>query len=88
MDHLYKQAIDVWGKAAQIGMAMEECNELAAQLHRVFFRGRGKPADVASEIADVEIMCAQLRLIVGNELVDLEKLGKIARLQQRLAKHQ
>jgi hypothetical protein len=55
-----------------------------ASLNRVLLRGHGSQAEVAAEIASVEIMCSQLRLIVGSELVDIEKVEKLAELQARL----
>lgn len=82
----YQAALDTYGITAQVCQTMEECAELTSALNRVLLRGRGSLADVATEIADVEIMCAQMRLLVGDELVELEKVEKLARLQSRLAK--
>jgi NTP pyrophosphatase (non-canonical NTP hydrolase) len=66
-------------------MVLEECAELilAIQHHR---RNRNSLEAVAEEIADVEIMCGQLRLMVGNELVDKQKVAKLKRLSKRLDK--
>lgn len=80
---LYEQAIEAWGEGAQLGMAQEECGELITIISRRF-RGRGDDADLAEEIADVEIMCEQLRLIVGDEQVAEHKAEKLNRLRERL----
>jgi len=57
---LYKEAVKTFGHASQIDMMIEECAELifAIQKHK-----RVLPCDVPGEIADVEIMCAQMRII-------------------------
>jgi hypothetical protein len=80
---MYEKAIEHWGEAAQIDMAIEECAELILSLmHRL--RRRNSIEDVAEEVADVEIMCGQLRLMVGSDLVDQVKVRKLERLQQLL----
>jgi NTP pyrophosphatase (non-canonical NTP hydrolase) len=81
---LYQAAIDKWGQAAQVLMAMEECGELVAALPQYFFRDRIARDALASEIADVEIMIGQLRLMVGDSLVDLAKVEKLMRLKAHL----
>ena len=88
-DEAYAAAIKKWGFAAQLNMVAEECMELALAAVR-FFRNRTTPREFAEEIADVEIMCAQARLLLkdggrGDALVDEIKDGKIRRLCQRLA---
>lgn len=78
--NIVEQTLNHYGHRAQITQAMEEMGELTAALNRVFFRQRGELADVVEEIADVEIMMAQLRLIVGANLVAEAKLSKLERL--------
>jgi NTP pyrophosphatase (non-canonical NTP hydrolase) len=82
---LYKRALDLWGEEAQIKMAIEECAELIVKLAKL---GRNKngstEADVAEEVADVEIMLSQLRLIFGNDAVELAKKRKLERLLNRV----
>jgi hypothetical protein len=39
---------------------------------------------LAEEIADVEIVCAQLRVLVGSDLVDDIKIKKLIRLRERV----
>lgn len=81
---LLEQNLAHYGHSAQICTAMEEMGELIAALNRYFFRQRGDIGDVVEEIADVEIMLAQLRLIVGTEQVAEIKLAKLERLAKRL----
>ncbi len=83
---LYKQALEKWGTAAQVTQAMEECGELIAALNQYFFRERLTRADLASEIADVELMCEQLRVIIGGKTIDKEKARKVKRLRKRVMK--
>lgn len=77
---IYQQAIDKWGVPAQVNQAIEECSELILVL-RHYDRGKATLEDVASEIADVEIMCAQLRCVFGQFFVDNAKMGKLKRLE-------
>jgi NTP pyrophosphatase (non-canonical NTP hydrolase) len=81
---IYQKAIDAWGVESQLSMATGECGELIAEINRCFTQGKSSLEDVAGEIADVEIMMAQLRLIVGNETVERIKLEKLVRLERIL----
>lgn len=77
---LYKKAVELWGIEAQIKQAIEECSELITALcHKD--RGKVGLADVAKEVADVEIMCEQLREIIGDEIVDRYKQEQLIRLE-------
>lgn len=78
---IYKLALEHWGMSSQVSMAMGECGELIAALNQFFTQKKGTKEDVITEIADVEIMCAQLRIIVGSDLVDKEKEKKLERLR-------
>ena len=82
-------AIAQFGLYKQLTKAMEECAELIQSISK-FLNGdlnanvaEDLNANVAEEVADVEIMCAQLRQIVGSELVDTWKKKKIIRLAER-----
>ncbi len=78
---LYKKTVELWGVETQIKQAIEECSELITALcHKE--RGRIDWADVAKEVADVEIMCSQLREIVGPEIVDQCKDKQLSRLRE------
>lgn len=48
------------------------------------FRGRGKDADVITEIADATIMCQQMALLFGEDEVKAEILSKQERMIDRM----
>jgi hypothetical protein len=86
---LYLKALDRWGPDLQVDMAVEEMAELTQALVKA--RRSGIPptekarAAVAEEMADVEIMLEQLRLIFRNETsVEMARARKLARLERRL----
>ena len=84
-NEILKGAIDTFGTGAQIDMAVEECSELINALMKLR-RSRVVVQDVVTEIADVQIMCAQLELIFAGDskLVDAERLRKMDRLRGRI----
>lgn len=80
---LLARAIEKWGIEAQQKQVIEACSELiTAILHRQ--RGKCTDADVVTEIADVSIMCEQMKLIYGAHRVDTEIQRKLNRLKERL----
>lgn len=81
----YKKAIELWGEAHQMMMAQEECGELISAISQ-FTRGRKTVDDLSEEIADVEIMCEQMRIIFGDERVSFAKKNKINSLITRIKK--
>ena len=83
---LCSQCVHLWGITAQMIMVIEELLELALAVCR-FYRGRATVDDVASEIADVNIMNMQLThiLSVPQESVNKWETIKIERLKKRLA---
>lgn len=85
IEYLLNQAIETWGTAAQIDMAIEECGELITALVQ-WRRGRKEMAEVVEEIADVSIMMRQLRLIFGYQAVNKIEAQKLIRLKDRLKK--
>jgi hypothetical protein len=84
---LYKDAIVNGGTQLQFHMAMEEALELALTILRLY-RKRATLRDVASEVADVEILCGQLRLMLGDDVVDRIKQSKLERLRIRINENQ
>ena len=80
---LYREAVVKWGIYSQTNMAIEECAELIVAI-RHSSRNKATMLDIATEVAGVEIMCGQLREIVGNEIVTQCKKEKLIRLRQRL----
>ena len=89
----YKRAIEKWGVDAQMDMAQEESTELALAIRKY----RRNPNDetfesLIGEIADVEIMIEQIRLIHKptnmNKRINEIKEYKINRLGKRLDENQ
>lgn len=73
-----KKAIDVFGAATQQVVAMEECGELIQAISKSI---RGKEHNVEEEIADVEIMLQQLKMIFDRDKVEKIKQQKLYRLK-------
>lgn len=73
-----QKAINTFSPAIQQVVAMEECGELIQAISKSI---RCKDHNVEEEIADVEIMCTQLRLIFDNNKVDEIKQQKLERLK-------
>ncbi len=84
IDPLAKRVQAKVGIAGQVQMATHSCKELVTALQRVFIEQAGTHAEAAQAIAGVEIMCAQLRPIVGHAQVDLEAVESLHRLQEWL----
>ena len=84
---LCRKAVSLYGKEAQIWMAIEEMAELnnALAKHR---RNRVTNEEVCEEIADVVIMMIQLSYIFGRDNVNNQIESKIKRLEERMKKHE
>lgn len=81
---LYQRAINAWGISTQVTVAIEELSELIKELCKAQ-RSTGDLQHIAEEVADVEIMCEQLRHIFDiDSVVDAWKESKLKRLEQRL----
>lgn len=85
---ILQAAISTFGGNAQIDMCLEEMSKLAkALLKERRYRGGGDytrlAGDILEEMADVQIMLDQLRLIYGEtdriEEVKLQRLAALAR---------
>jgi len=82
------RAIDHWGVEHQKRKAMEELGELLVELSKEQ-DGRTNADLIRGELADVIIMCEQLRLIYGGKETDawidrkLERLRDMMRLPKR-----
>lgn len=77
---LCRQVVDLYGADQQMDQAIEECAELVVAI-RHYRRNRASLTAIAEEIADVEIMMAQLRHVVGDDLVEQEKARKLERMR-------
>ena len=77
-------AVNVYGKTSQCTVCMEEMAELTKELSKNL-RGQDNAAHIAEEIADVEIMLEQLKVIFRNRaLVDRIRANKLVRLSDRI----
>lgn len=88
---LLTRAVKTYGQDAQMDMAVEEMAELTKALCKVKRAAPGcetaaAVSNVFEEIADVQIMLDQLRIIFGGSTMDIEE-AKIVRLKGRLDLH-
>lgn len=82
---IYKKAIDTYGKDKQLDVVIEEMSELTKEICK-FKRGQDNHQQIVEEIADVEIMLQQLKMICDVKCGELEgvKYQKTERLAERL----
>jgi len=82
-------ALDQWGINAQVGQTVEECAELIVALQKYINRTPqpGMVENILDEIADVEMMLAQMRLVLNIDDDTLRKRieYKFQRLNQYLS---
>ncbi len=78
-------AIKTYGNDAQKKMALEEMSELQKEICKNW-RGKDNYDEIAEEIADVEIMLDQLKMIYGISERQVLKFrnDKVIRLKERL----
>ncbi|GEN74103.1 hypothetical protein [Chryseobacterium lathyri] len=91
---VYQMAIDKWGHVAQMEMLQEEATELAqsalklALSARKFMRKDTAETfkNLASEMADVEIMIEQMKFMFPSidPMVEEQKRYKVNRLKKRV----
>ena len=79
----YKAALKQWGVFSQFNVLVEECAELIFALQKFQFRN-GSEHNVIEELADVEIMCEQMRLVFSPARINKVKKQKLEQLQERL----
>lgn len=79
-----QRALDTYGSALQIVVTMEEMSELQKELCKDL-RGRGSIEHIAEEIADVEIMLEQMKMLFccADDVRDVRR-RKVERLKVRL----
>lgn len=87
MNEVLTQAIKEFGQCNQKIKAIEEMSELIKEICKEKV-GETKLKNIVDEIADVEIMIEQLKIIYDAiELVDERKKYKINRLKERIEKN-
>ena len=78
-------AISTYGADAQEKMLLEEMSELQKEICK-HWRGDDNAREIAEEIADVEIMLEQMKMIFHcSDAVALYRVQKLKRLERRLA---
>jgi len=85
---LFDDALTLWGKEFQIMMAIEEMAELMQKLSHYLRKNRKvKYTEIASEIADVQIMMRQLiQIFCILDIVNQQEALKLNKLQQYIEK--
>lgn len=79
-----QRAVEAYGKEHQLIICMEEMAELTKELTKNL-RGRRNLQDISEEVADVEIMLEQVKVIFDlKEEVSEAKEAKLLRLQKRI----
>ena len=76
----YELFLNAWGKTPQMIMVLEETAELQKEITKNL-RGRDNIESIIEEVADVEIMLEQLKLIfeINQVVIDYQKEQKIRR---------
>lgn len=88
--YILGKAIETYGNESQVDMAIEEMSELTKALLKYRRALKGNTdisvskahSDILEEIADVEIMLDQMKIIYGEPIC--ERKHKIDRLKERL----
>lgn len=81
---LYSRAVSTFGETSRLILAIEEMSELIKELSK-YTRGRENIGSICEEMADVEIMLEQLKIVFHNRAaVDYHRSQKLQRLSDRL----
>lgn len=81
---ILQKAIAKYGVDAQTKMVLEEMSELQKEICKSW-RGKENTGNIAEEIADVEIMLDQLKMMLDIEVeVEQYRHEKLLRLEQRM----
>ena len=92
MNKVLADAIATYGTKSQEDKVIEECSELIKAILKLRYNEEDYKIPIlkdaiAEEMADVEIMLEQMKMIHDNrELVESQKAKKIERLERRLKK--
>ena len=82
--YILRSAIETYGSVMQITVAFEEMSELQKELCK-YIRGSGSQENIAEEIADVEIMIEQMKMLFNCEASVLQvREKKVKRLKERI----
>ena len=85
IESIYQKAIDHYGIRSQMIVAIEELSELQKELTKVL-RDKADYRHLAEEMADVEIMMEQLRLMFHpiTNMIGEYKENKLLRLNHQI----
>lgn len=79
-----RRALDTYGPTLQIAMVFEEVSELQKELCK-YLRGQGSFEHIAEEIADVEIVLEQMKILFCCAYdVSSARSRKVKRLKERI----
>ena len=70
-----EKAVEKWGVDVQLVILIEECSELTKEATKML-RGHGRRENMIEELADVTVMCEQMRIILGISDDELEEMAK------------
>ncbi len=88
--NVYEKAIAKWGERNQLEMLQEESTELSLAARKLI-RNKNPDTiyDLTSEIADVEIMIEQVKIMFPEIVEEVSRVKdyKLQRLEQRLSKN-
>ena len=85
MVSIYRALLGHFGPDTQLSKLSEECLELGCDaLH--YRDGKIDVVKLAEEVADVEIMCGQIRELIGHPVVNNAKVAKLERSIARYLK--
>lgn len=80
----YTAAVNTYDKTSRLVLAIEEMAELSKELSKNY-RGEDNISAISEEMADVEIMLEQLKLVFSNRAeIDSIKADKLLRLSENL----
>lgn len=89
--NIYQKLVDEYGQKSRMVKTIEELGELIVAISQYEFgkldelsKNKVTIRHIAEEISDVEIMMAQMRIIIGKELVDECKQKKLDELRTML----
>lgn len=82
----FEKYVKLWGKEAQVLVAIEEMSELTKELLKDVNRKKENRQEIIEELADVSIMLEQLKVIYDIQDEELENIikEKVKRLEARI----
>ena len=81
---IMEKALEITGKDFQLMLLVEECGELLQAIGKVYRNKAGSLENLHEEIADVQLMLDQVKLIYDEEKINEIMEQKLTRLKSRL----